>query len=209
MCQIPDNIGFAEDNVGSFKYFRRWPAANASGFEVAYDRAMANLTHRFNTLASTQNWQAINDGVMGGRSVSRMRFDLAGYAVFEGEVSLENNGGFASVRASELHLGCADTLAYLLNVWGDGHTYKLSLRTDTGFDGLNYQTVFKPAPGLWTQMVLPVTSFEPSFRGKFVQGALPLQPELVRQVGLMISDRQAGAFRLMVKAIEAVDHQPG
>ena len=170
---------------------------------------MTNLTHRFDTPASTRNWQAINDGVMGGVSVSRMRFDSAGYAVFEGEVSLENNGGFASVRASQLHLGGADTVAYRLTVCGDGHTYKLNLRTDTGFDGVNYQAVFTPAPELWAQTVLPVTSFEPSFRGRFVQGALPLRPEAVRQVGLMISDRQAGEFRLMVKAIEALDHQAG
>ena len=100
-------------------------------------------------------------------------------------------------------------MAYRLTVCGDGHTYKLNLRTDTGFDGVNYQTVFTPAPELWTQIVLPVRSFEPSFRGRFVQGALPLRPAAVRQVGLMISDRQAGEFRLMVKAIEALDHQAG
>lgn len=170
---------------------------------------MTNLTHRFDTPASTQNWQPINDGVMGGVSVSRMRFESAGHAVFEGEVSLENNGGFASVRASQLSLGCADTVAYRLTAWGDGRTYKLNLRTDAGFDGVNYQAVFTPAPGRWTQTVLPLASFEPNFRGRFVQGALPLRPEAVRQIGLMISDKQAGAFRLMVKSIEALDHQAG
>jgi NADH dehydrogenase [ubiquinone] 1 alpha subcomplex assembly factor 1 len=170
---------------------------------------MTGLTHRFDTPASTCNWQAINDGVMGGVSVSRMRFDPASYAAFEGEVALDNNGGFASVRASQLALGCADTAAYRLIVWGDGHTYKLNLRIDTGFDGVNYQAVFTPAPGLWTQTVLPVRAFEPSFRGRLVQGAPPLRPAAVRQVGLMISDKQAGAFRLMLKSIEATDHLAG
>ncbi len=95
-------------------------------------------------------------------------------------------------------------MAYSLTAWGDGHTYKLNLRTDTGFDGVNYQAIFRPAPGLWTQTVLPVTSFEPSFRGRLVQGAPALQPASVRQVGLMISGKQAGTFRLLVKNIEAV-----
>lgn len=167
---------------------------------------MSSLIHRFDTPASTQNWQPINDGVMGGVSVSRMGFDLAGHAVFEGEVSLENNGGFASVRASELELGCADTVGYVLTVWGDGHTYKLNLRTDSGFDGVNYQAVFTPAPGLWTQTVLPLAAFEPSFRGRTVKGAPPLDPEKVSQVGLIISDKQAGKFRLMVKTIEPVSN---
>ena len=167
---------------------------------------MPVLIHHFDTPASTQNWQAINDGIMGGISVSRMCFDLAGHAVFEGEVSLENNGGFASVRAPSLDLGGPDTVAYSLTACGDGHTYKLNLRTDTGFDGVNYQAVFRPAPGLWTQTVLPVTAFEPTFRGRLVKGAPALQPALVRQVGLMISDKQAGTFRLMVRTIEAVTH---
>lgn len=72
---------------------------------------MSTLSHHFDTPASIQNWQAINDGVMGGIPPSRLRFDVHGYAVFEGEVPLENNGGFASVRASGLDLGCADTVA--------------------------------------------------------------------------------------------------
>jgi hypothetical protein len=166
---------------------------------------MRTLIHRFDTPASTLNWPPINDGVMGGASSSQMRFDVAGHAAFEGVVSLENNGGFASVRAS-LDLGCADTVAYLLTVWGDGHTYKLNLRTDSGFDGVNYQAVFTPAPGVWSQVALPLADFGPNFRGRRVPGALPLQPAEVKQVGLMISDRQAGAFRLLVKTLEAVDH---
>ena len=165
---------------------------------------MPNSSHHFDTPASTQNWQAINDGVMGGASVSRLRFDSAGYAVFEGEVSLENNGGFASVRASGLGLGCADTVAYVLTVFGDGRTYKLNLRTDTGFDGVTYQAAFTPAPSRWTQVVLMLADFEPRFRGRMVPDAPALRPEAVRQVGLLISDKQAGAFRLMVKTLEAV-----
>lgn len=165
---------------------------------------MPNSSHRFDTQASTQLWQAINDGVMGGVSVSRLRFDSAGYAVFEGDVSLENNGGFASVRASGLELGCADTVAYGLTVCGDGRTYKLNLRTDTGFDGVTYQAAFSPAPGRWTHTLLPLAAFEPRFRGRLVHDAAALRPEAVKQLGLLISDQQAGAFRLMVKTIEAV-----
>jgi hypothetical protein len=165
---------------------------------------MPTLIHCFDTPASTQGWQVINDGVMGGVSVSRLRFDVAGHAVFEGEVSLQNNGGFASVRAARLDLGFADTVAYGLTAWGDVHTYKLNLRTDLGFDGVNYQALFTPVPGEWCLTVLPVKAFEPNFRGRLVPGAPPLQPEAVRQVGLMISDKQAGPFRLLVKNIEAL-----
>ena len=44
-------------------------------------------------------WMVVNDGVMGGVSRSTIRRgDDVGTAVFEGTLSLENNGGFASVR---------------------------------------------------------------------------------------------------------------
>lgn len=165
---------------------------------------MPTLIHRFDTPASVQLWQAINDGVMGGVSAGQLRFDSLGYAVFEGAVSFENNGGFASVRAAGLALGAADTMAYVLTVCGDGRTYKLNLRTDTAFDGVTYQAAFTPAPGRWTQAVLPLHMFEPRFRGRLVQYAPALRPEAVKQIGLLISDRQAGVFRLMVKTIEAV-----
>jgi len=167
---------------------------------------MATLTFSFDTPASIHGWQPINDVVMGGVSVGRLRFDLAGHAVFEGNTSLENNGGFASVRSSQLDLGCAATVGYALTAWGDGRTYKLNLRIDTGFDGVNYQAAFTPAAGQWSRTVLPVSNFAPNFRGRKVQTAPPLRPQEVRQVGLMISDKQAGPFRLMVKTIDAVAH---
>jgi len=37
-------------------------------------------------------WTAIDDRVMGGGSVSTLRHDAAGHAVFEGEVSLDQSG---------------------------------------------------------------------------------------------------------------------
>jgi hypothetical protein len=57
---------------------------------------------------------------MGGVSHSRLRHDAAGHAVFEGVVSLENNGGFASVRSRPLDLGVPGAANYSLEVRGDG-----------------------------------------------------------------------------------------
>ena len=164
---------------------------------------MQTLIHNFDTPASTQDWHPINDGVMGGVSTSRLAFNFAGHAVFEGTVSLQNGGGFASVRTSSLQLGGRATVAYSLTTWGDGRTYKLNLRTDAGFDGMNYQAIFTPTAGQWSHVILPIIEFSPTFRGRLVQGAPPLRPELVTLVGLMISDKQAGPFRLLVKSIAA------
>lgn len=165
---------------------------------------MADVIELFDNPSSVLGWQPINDRVMGGVSFSQMGFDPAGHAVFAGEVSLRNNGGFASVRAPVLRLGAPGTIAYCITAWGDGNTYKLNLRTDSGFDELSYQASFTPATGRWSQTELPLAKFLPTFRGRLVPDAPPLQPALVTQLGLMISDRQAGPFRLLLKSIEAL-----
>ena len=152
---------------------------------------------------AVQAWSPINDGVMGGISQSGLRQDPAGFAVFEGIVSLENNGGFASVRSMPLELGATGTGRYVLDVLGDGKRYKFNLRTDNSFDGVNYQVGFHPPAGVWTEIRLAVTDFLPSYRGRQVPDAPPLDPAKVRQIGLMIADRQAGPFALKVRSIRA------
>jgi hypothetical protein len=147
------------------------------------------------------NWLPINDAVMGGISTSRFRHGPAGHAVFEGVVSLERNGGFASVRAAHLALGSSATMGYALTVLGDGKRYKLNLRTEDSFDGVNYQAEFQTQAGQWIEVSLPLSAFAPTFRGRPVPDAPPLNPSRVRQLGLMISDRQAGPFRLSLSRI--------
>lgn len=156
---------------------------------------------RFDTVAACAPWQAIDDRVMGGLSRSRLRFDAAGWAVFEGEVSLQNQGGFASVRASTRALARAGVAGYGLTVLGDGRSYKFNLRTETSFDGLSYQASFQPPAGAWSEITVWVAGMRPSLRGQMVPRAPRLQPERVCQVGWMVADGQAGPFALGIRQV--------
>jgi hypothetical protein len=157
----------------------------------------------FDNDADLAQWHAVNDVVMGG--VSRSAFSLGepGIARFAGRVSLENSGGFASVRTAPRAWDAAGAAAFVLRVRGDGRTYKLTLRTDDGFDGVQYQARFTLPAGEWREIRLPIESFAATFRGRTVPGAPLLDPGRVRALGLMISDRQAGAFELLVDWIAA------
>ena len=156
---------------------------------------------RFDAASAVAAWSAIDDAVMGGVSRSRLRHDPAGHAVFEGEVSLQHGGGFASVRSAARALGVAPARACVIEVLGDGKRYKLNLRTDDAFDGVNYQASFEPPAGAWALLRLPLAAFVPTFRGRRVADAAALDPAFLRQVGLMIADRQAGRFALAVRSI--------
>ena len=128
--------------------------------------------------------------------------DPAGLAVFEGNVSLERNGGFASVRCAPGALGKRDAQYCLIEVrHGAGKQFKLSLLTDDGFDSVNYQASFAPSGPDWQVLRLPIAAFHASFRGREVPGAPALDPSRIRQVGLMIAARQAGPFALEVRHI--------
>jgi hypothetical protein len=162
---------------------------------------MARLLFRFDDARSVHGWTAIDDRVMGGVSRSRLRHDTAGHAVFEGMVSLERNGGFASVRSAAGPLGLAGARDCVIEVRGDGRQYKLSLFTDDAFDAVSHQAAFTPAVDRWASIRLPVDTFQARFRGREVGGAPVLDPGRIRQVGLMIADGQAGPFALAVRSI--------
>ena len=163
---------------------------------------MSMLLFNFTDPRAVDAWRAIDDRVMGGVSRSRLRHDLAGHAVFEGEVSLEQKGGFASVRSSPDERGRPGATTCLIDVrGGGGKQFKLSLLTDDGFDSLNYQAGFAPDTHDWQTIRLPLAAFRASFRGRDVPGAAALDPARIRQVGLMIAARQVGPFSLEIRRI--------
>ncbi len=150
---------------------------------------------------AADSWRTVDDVVMGGISSSRVLADPAGMAVFTGTVSLERNGGFASARATT-SLGPGESMdGITLVVRGDGKTYKVTLRGDRRFDGVGWQAPFATVAGSWTTVRLPVSAFTPSWRGRLVPDAAPLDPRRLQSIGLSISDKQAGAFRLEIRSI--------
>jgi len=147
-------------------------------------------------------WIAVHDSVMGGRSRGHLEV-LDGMAVFSGQLSLENGGGFASVRTLPRDFGLAAATGLMLRVRGDGRTYRLRLRTDTSFDGVAWQYSFATTDGEWTTVVAPLQRFVPVWRGRPVTGHGPLDRGRVQQLGFMAAGGQAGEFRLEVARVAA------
>lgn len=154
----------------------------------------------FRDPGAVAEWGAIDDRVMGGVSNSRMRYDLAGHAVFEGNVSLECNGGFASIRSTPADRGRPGAQTCFIEARAMGKRFKLNLLADDAFDNINYQASFAPSAN-WQTLRTPLSTFRATFRGREVPGAPALDPARIRQVGLMIAERQAGAFALEVRRI--------
>ncbi len=146
----------------------------------------------------SQMW-VVNDGVMGGVSESRFRHDAEG-VIIEGLVSLENNGGFASVRsAAAFGVG---TVALEVKIKGDGKRYKFILRTDASPRSPMYQADFVAKEGWNTYRFVP-SDFRASFRGRAVDAPGLVFAE-VKEIGILIADKQAGSFRVQIQSVRVL-----
>jgi len=147
---------------------------------------------------SPSPWQAINDGVMGGISSGRME-QSGDILRFEGTLSLENNGGFASVRRP-IGEDLSNATGVKLQVRGDGRTYQFRMRQDDRFDGIAWRAEFSTS-GDWQTVDLSFNEFIPVFRGRRVPEAGPVVPAAIRQIGFMLADKVPGPFALEIRSI--------
>jgi len=167
------------------------------------DTATNKTLFDFQAATHSRAWEVVNDDVMGGVSSSQFQVLTNGCAVFSGTVRLENNGGFASVRSAPVSENLAGLTAFVLRVRGDGRRYKFSVRTGADFDAPLYQCGFTTKQGEWEEHRLALSDFVPTFRGRVLTDVPPLNPAKVNSVGFLISDKQAGPFRLEIGWIKA------
>jgi len=149
-----------------------------------------------------EGWRSVDDVVMGGISASEFVVSK-GMAVFRGNVSLENNGGFASAQSKPCPYDLSDFDGLRIRVRGDGKRYAFRVRTTSCFDGISYQARFDTRAGEWIEILLPFDGFRPVFRGREVPRADPLDPCRIQTFGLLISDKQEGPFLLELDRIMA------
>ena len=147
---------------------------------------------------AAQKWQAVNDGVMGGVSEGRFKITADKTMEFSGRLSLENNGGFASVRTKltnfDIHGG--DTL--VVRVKGDGREYVLNIYTKSRRMAFSYRAPLPTTRDEWTEVSVPLDEFIPTSFGNRVQGMGPVEPDQINSLGFMLSDKKPGPFKLEV-----------
>ncbi len=149
-------------------------------------------------------WFVVNDGVMGGISRSAIRATENGTGVFAGDLSLENNGGFASIRyLLNESRDLSEATGLLIRVRGDGRTYQLRLRDDDRFDGAAFRASFETRDAEWVEARIPFDDFVPTFRGRTLTNVPPLDRENIRQIGIMLADKNAGPFSLEIDFISS------
>jgi NADH dehydrogenase [ubiquinone] 1 alpha subcomplex assembly factor 1 len=147
----------------------------------------------FEKTEGAPKWFAVNDGVMGGLSKGGPEMK-DGSLHFTGILSLENNGGFSSIR-TEGKYDFSGKKAMVMRVKGDGRKYQLRLATDARFRGsaVSYGAEFATEKGEWIEVKIPFGDLSPSWRGMKLDGPA-FDASKVEEIGILIGDKKAGAF---------------
>jgi len=157
------------------------------------------LMINFTEQQSLDNWRITNDGVMGGKSQGQISLQ-ADKAIFSGDISLENNGGFSSVfRPIESLAKALETVT--IDIEGDGLTYQLRMTVNLDGYRMAYKQSFDTVAGQQTQLSFTLADFQASFRGRDIPNAPVLESENIREVGFLVTRKVAGAFSLVIASV--------
>jgi hypothetical protein len=140
------------------------------------------------SLEIKETWGALDDVVMGGVSNSNITLSN-NVAVFSGNVSTQNNGGFASVRTRNFN-PTLDLSAYSgieIKLKGDGKRYKFIVRCEGKWDGLAYCYSFDTIYNLSQTIQIFFQDLIPTFRAKTVDKADKFDSSKLYSLQLMLS----------------------
>ncbi len=178
----------------------RWFVLGLSMLVVPTVYAAERTLYDFDESGAAKAWRAVNDGVMGGRSRGEFAVGDDGTLAFTGVLSLENNGGFASVRSRGQSLGLRAGDVIVARVRGDGREYSVNLYTPARRIAFAHRAKFQTEKDEWTEVRVPLSDFQATWFGRRVRD--PLDPAKVSGLGIVLGDKKAGPFKLEVDWIK-------
>jgi len=167
------------------------PAALAEPLKVDFDEKL-------------DNWRVVVDGVMGGRSTGSVDRNEPGFLQFSGDLSLANNGGFSQMRCDVAGDYFAGMRGIEITVRGDGRNYNFDVRcSNARVMAGGFQQTFTTKEGEWTTIRMPFEDFRLYSFGQRIPGVPAIAPAMIESIGVTLSDKKEGPFRLDVASIVA------
>lgn len=156
------------------------------------------ILYQFDKNSPKTDWRIVDDGVMGGKSSGNFYINESGDGLFEGFVSLDNNGGFSSVRYREsFQLQSQTTIKIQLK--GDGSKYQFRVKANS-FDRHSYIAEFKTS-GEWETVEIDLSTMYPAFRGRTL--SIPnFDKDQIEELAFLIGNKKEQEFHLEIKSIQ-------
>jgi len=157
--------------------------------------------YNFSLQSDTKSWTIVDDVVMGGRSSGNFTLTSEGFGQFSGSVSLENNGGFSSVRHNFNRIDVQDFSSVKIKLKGDGKNYQFRIKENAS-DYFSYITTFQ-TNGEWQEIKIALIDLYPSFRGRKLD-----KPNFagtsIEELAFLIANAKNESFELVIDSIELI-----
>jgi hypothetical protein len=145
------------------------------------------------------NWEVVNDDVMGGKSTSNFYGNDSGQGIFEGEISLENNGGFCSVKYNCISVSLPQNKFFIIRLKGDEKHYQFRAKAYRN-DAHSYVFPFQTS-GEWQTISIPIEELYPALRGKKLAIA-NYDGSNLEEIAFLIGNKEIESFKLLIESIK-------
>lgn len=148
-----------------------------------------------------RNWQVVNDGVMGGRSQGNAQL-TENSILFKGKVSLDNNGGFSSLRSQFSNQKLSNYSKVEIRYRSTGISLAMTLSVSQRWYVPNYKTSLSGTQGEWKTVTLPLQNFQKHYIGKPMNETLneASKAEIIR-LGFITDEKKYGDFEFEIDYI--------
>jgi len=158
----------------------------------------SHLIFDFSKTANIEDWRIVNDDVMGGKSESNFSLNENGHGLFEGDISLINYGGFASVRYDFAPIKVKNHTKVLLKVKGDAKDYQFRIKASS-MDYYSYVSTFS-TNGEWQEIEIALEEMYPSFRGRKLR-APNFNKDKISGITFLVGNKKEEHFKLLIDKI--------
>lgn len=145
-------------------------------------------------------WQIVNDGVMGGVSTSSAYITDTSM-IFFGNLSLENNGGFASVRSPYQRYDFTGNKTIEIRYRSKGGTFMFRFEQSRYFYNPYYAIELDESEE-WTTLKMSLEDVSVFRMGSKTGSTLGEKDLKALRLGLMKADKKPGAFEIEIDFIK-------
>ena len=131
-----------------------------------------DLKINFGSAQGAQGWRVINDGVMGGLSQGKAQL-TENSILFQGNISLDNNGGFSSLKSPFQKTDLSSFEFVEVRLKSKGQKFALTLETHERFYMPYFKINLSTKSEDWEVLHLKIADFKVYRLGQLMEKPLP------------------------------------
>lgn len=148
-----------------------------------------------------RKWYVVNDRVMGGRSFGDLE-TTKNSIKFSGEVSLENNGGFSSIRSPYQKTNLSDFSKVIIRYRATGRDFSFQLQKHEAWYLPNFKLLLPNTADKWEEVTFKIMDFKKYRVGRYTGESIGSEDlSSIIRMGIITEEKREGPFEIEVDYI--------